>query len=396
MPELPDLSGIFNRPPEEIVEQFRSKGYAVSWNWRDVWQQSHSRAFTVAKAVNQNVLESIRGEVDKALAEGTTFRQFQKNLEPRLKELGWWGKREIVDPETGEVTEVQLGSPWRLKNIYRTNLTTSYAAGRYKVQEAATARRPWWIYRSALLPTTRDSHEKKHGTVARYDHPFWIENYPPNDWGCKCGVDSLSDRQLEARGLKPIEGDIEGIAGEGWDYNPGAAPWQPITPRQGSLSDFLPVTDDTFDTAGPLSEVDVKPGSLLSRQLDDEAYTNEFISRFGVSPKNPKVIDDVAGDPILISDVMFKDSDGNYRFEGGEYADMLAQTIQEPGEIWLDWLKSEAGYHLNRRYISGFDLDGRTEYLSFEVMDGNWLWRVLDPEEVNEYRSGFLRYKEEQ
>jgi len=228
MPEGIDIAALLNSPPEEIINQFESKGYQITWNWREMQREAHARAFTVAKAINLDVLKSIREEVESALANGTTFETFQKNLEPKLKELGWWGRKEIVDQETGEILDVQLGSAWRLKNIYRTNLSTSYSAGRFKTQKAAAERRPWWVYRAVQDASTRPSHEALHNTVVRHDDPFWDTHYPPNDWGCRCGVDSLSDKQLEARGYTVSTGDqIPNFAGEGWDYNPGQSYWQP-------------------------------------------------------------------------------------------------------------------------------------------------------------------------
>ncbi len=228
MPEPIDIAALLNSPPEEIINQFRSKGYQITWNWREMQKEAHARAFTVAKAMNMDVLKSIRDEVDAALANGTTFATFQKNLEPKLKELGWWGRKEIVDQETGEILDVQLGSAWRLKNIYRTNLATSFAAGRYKTQKKNAERQPWWAYRATMDAATRPSHSALHNTVVRHDDPFWDKNYPPNDWGCRCGVDSLSDAQLEARGYTVSTGDqIPDFAGEGWDYNPGQSYWQP-------------------------------------------------------------------------------------------------------------------------------------------------------------------------
>lgn len=230
MPELPSLAALFNSPPEAIVAQFRKKGYAISWNWQEVWQEANAHAFTVAKATDMEVLTVIREAVDDALANGTTFPEFQKNLEPKLKERGWWGRQEVVDPETGEVTEVQLGSPHRLKTIYRTNLSVSYSAGRYQAQIASAERRPWWVYRTAGDQNVRPSHDALKNTVLRYDDPFWDAHYPPNDWGCRCGVDSLSDRQLEKRKLKPTTGDkLQPFASKGWDFNPAKAVWQPLT-----------------------------------------------------------------------------------------------------------------------------------------------------------------------
>jgi len=230
MPEGLDIAALLNSPPEEIINQFKSKGYQITWNWREIEKEAHSRAFTVAKAMNMDVLQSIRTEVENAIENGTTFRTFQKNLEPKLKDLGWWGRKEIVDQETGEILDVQLGSPWRLKNIYRTNLSTAYSAGRYKLQKKVGERRPWWVYRAVMDESTRPSHAALHNTVLRFDDPFWQKNYPPNDWGCRCGVDSISDDQLEARGYTTTTGDkIPDFAGEGWGYNPGESYWNPDT-----------------------------------------------------------------------------------------------------------------------------------------------------------------------
>lgn len=226
MPERPNISFLLNKPPDEIISWFQSKGFAVSWNWRDVWKEKHQQAFTVAKATNMDVLKTIRDEVDRAISEGITVREFQKELEPTLKKLGWWGRQEVVDQQTGEVLEVQLGSPWRLKNIYRTNTQTAYARGRYQHQVETADRRPWWMYDAVGDANTRPSHAEMDGTVLPADDDWWDANYPPNGWGCRCSVRTLSDRQLEERGLRPTESAPD-IAEEGWDYNPGKTTFEP-------------------------------------------------------------------------------------------------------------------------------------------------------------------------
>lgn len=227
MPDRPNISFLLNKSPDEIVNWFEDKGYAISWNWRDVWQHEHKKAFTVAKAMNMDVLTTIREEVESALDDGTTLREFQKELEPKLKELGWWGREEIVDEATGEVIKVQLGSPWRLKTIYRTNMQTSYMRGRHQHQKKVSDRRPWWMYDAVNDSNTRPSHAAKDGTIKRHDDAWWDSNYPPNGWGCRCHVRTLSDRQMERRGLEPTEGTPDDIASEGWDYNPGSDDFEP-------------------------------------------------------------------------------------------------------------------------------------------------------------------------
>ena len=87
-------------------------------------EAAHARAFTVAKAARLDILSTIRGEVDRALADGITEREFVRTLEPRLRKLGWWGRQVVVSPE-GEAEMVRLGSPRRLKTIFRVNTRAS-------------------------------------------------------------------------------------------------------------------------------------------------------------------------------------------------------------------------------------------------------------------------------
>ena len=96
-------------PPREAVEFFRQKGYRMAFPAGHACQE-HAAAFTVAKAMRLDVLKEIRGATDRAIAEGTTFQDFRRTLGPQLQDKGWWGKREMVDPVTGETVNAQLGS----------------------------------------------------------------------------------------------------------------------------------------------------------------------------------------------------------------------------------------------------------------------------------------------
>lgn len=198
MPEPVDLSYAIKLDPEDAIAYFRAKGYAISWDWQDVWQAAHNKSFTVAKALEEDVLRDIRELVDEALAEGITFRDFQKQLEPKLRAKGWWGRKFIVDP-AGNVEKAQLGSPWRLRTIYDTNLQVAYSAGHRSEQLENIDSRPWWQYVGILDSRIRPAHRALHGLVFRFDDPFWQRFYPPNGWNCRCTVRALTRDQMQER-----------------------------------------------------------------------------------------------------------------------------------------------------------------------------------------------------
>ena len=187
-------------PPAEAVRYFRRKGFRIAFDWRDVWQEEHGVAFTVAKAMRDDILRDTREAVDEAIAEGTTLRDFRKRLEPILQAKGWWGRKVMTDPETGVARAVQLGSPRRLKIIFDTNMRTAHAAGRWHRIQQVKERRPYLRYVAVLDERTRHQHRTWHGTVRPVDDPFWDTHFPPNGWRCRCTVQQLSERDLQRFG----------------------------------------------------------------------------------------------------------------------------------------------------------------------------------------------------
>ncbi|AFL76226.1 phage minor head protein [Thiocystis violascens] len=263
------LRTLFQLPPEQAIRYLEAKGYSLTWNWWEMQREQHARAFTVAKLAKLDILQDIRGAVETALKEGKTERWFRKELEDTLRKKGWWGKQVDVDPVTGEAQLYQAGSRRRLQTIYRTNLQTAYMAGRQKQFDAEKARAPFVQYLAVMDSRTRPAHAALHGRVFRLDDPAWDTISPPNGFNCRCRARNLSQRELDARGLKvetdarveertpPGRPPVDPRTGEtpadwrqrgvsipdplspgdrkylwadmGWDYNPGrSAPWGDI------------------------------------------------------------------------------------------------------------------------------------------------------------------------
>lgn len=189
-------------PPAEAVAYFRQKGYRIGFDHRDVWQQEHQAAFTVAKAMQLDLLKDIRDQVDTALANGTTFADFKAALKPNLVKRGWWGQQQMTDPVTGESSTVQLGSPRRLKVIYDTNLRTAHAEGQWQRIQEAKATLPFLMYDHTPSEHERIEHKAWDGIVLPVDDPWWQAHYPVKAWGCKCRAIQVGQRQLDRLGLK--------------------------------------------------------------------------------------------------------------------------------------------------------------------------------------------------
>ena len=164
-----------------------------------MWNAEHAHAFTVAKAMQMDVLGDIHTAVTDAIRDGQTFRDFQKRLAPILQAKGWWGKKTMVDPATGEVKPVQLGSRRRLETIYRTNLRSAYAYGKWQ-RGQASSEHTHILYLNGPSANHREQHQAWHGTLLPKDDPFWNTHFPPNGWGCKCYTRFVTRRT--ARRLK--------------------------------------------------------------------------------------------------------------------------------------------------------------------------------------------------
>lgn len=216
------VAQMLNMTPEEAVAFMKEKGFEFTWGWREQLKINHAEVFTVAKAMRMDILQDIRGMINRALADGMGFREFQKELKPLLQKKGWWGKKLVDGPQGSNI--VQLGSPHRLRTIYETNLQSSYMAGRWKAQEENKDDRPYLQYIAILDSKTRPSHRALNGVIKKVDDPFWNSFYPPNGYSCRCRTRELTEEQYR-KATKKQTPDVK--PDEGFDSNPGKDKWEP-------------------------------------------------------------------------------------------------------------------------------------------------------------------------
>lgn len=204
-------------PFQQQVDFLQQKVRLPTESYKDLESFQHDRAFVAAGAMKADLLNDLQGAIVKAAKDGTGLKAFQDDFDNIIGKHGW-----LQDEAKGYTA-------WRAKIIYKTNMSASHAAGRYKQQTdpEMIKHRPYLMYRHNTIENPRQQHVKLNGLVLRADDPFWRVYYPPNGYGCNCTVDSLNERQLAALGKKgPDETPGFEIDNKGFDSAPGAT-WHP-------------------------------------------------------------------------------------------------------------------------------------------------------------------------
>lgn len=187
---------------KEAQAWFDDKALITSWEGKDFAPYHHVLAFTVAKMTQLDMLAEVKKGLSEALANGTTAREFQKNLKPYLQSRGWWGVQEVLDPN-GQPVKALLGSDRRLKQIFELNTQSAYMAGRWERIQKNKALLPFLKYLPSHAKKQRHEHKAYYGLVLPVDSPFWLSHYPPNGYACKCNVVAITRSQAERSGISP-------------------------------------------------------------------------------------------------------------------------------------------------------------------------------------------------
>lgn len=380
-------------PFKEAIAFYRDKIKLPTSGWTDIWEQQHSKAFVVAGAQSDALLEDLYNAIQDAKQNGGGYADFKERFQAITERHGW----------------SYNGSPgWRSRIIYDTNITQAYNAGRYVQMQAVKALRPFWQYRHTSVENPRLQHKAWDGLILSADDPFWDTHMPANGWGCKCRVDSLSryeaeqewakagktgpdtapeirwiDKTVGKNGSAPREVSTPEGIDPGFGYNVGKAYKEPMSPHPAGYEVFdaknLNKKGDyerqpNFDDILPPTQVD---SSWLHHQdTPPEVAVISFLDNFEADLNTAKVVLDKVETPITISKALFiggqdKESD-NFKWLSDpkksdriQYLNLLAKAIADPDEIWWQWERerSENGkWRLVRRYLKFYVIDGEAKY----------------------------------
>ena len=429
---LPDLKFAIGLEPAAAVEYLRSKNVQVSDRWHEVWQQAHARAFTVAGVARDDVLADIQTSLKNALAKGETFAQWRDGLNQTLENRGWIGRAGV--DKSGEFHGGKI-APHRLDTIFRTNMQSSYMAGRYEAQRANLADRPYWQYVAVLDGRTRPAHRALAGRTFRADDPFWRSFYPPNGFRCRCRVRALSQDQVgTGEGQTPLsesKGKLDTVhvpvnpgrawrmpvarfetapgkyvtPDVGWSYNPAEA--RALYDPAGFRADAPPGPAPSPDVVriapgqkkwsdyGRPHLRDVPPEQrqpappMLGAADSAEAARDVLANALGMSRQQPfRLIETPAGMQVLdyryLAHIVEKRQHLRER-----YAHYLIPALERPLEVWRT-LYDDATERL--RYIGVFDAEKDVLVVVRINRDGSIVWNLMQGTDkaLNSARAGRL------
>lgn len=408
-------------PFKEASDYFKQKISLPSKDWRDLEGRAHDRAFVIAGAIQDALLSDLRGSLQKAIDTGTTLEQFRKDFDAIVAKHGWSGW-------TGEDTD--RGRAWRTTVIFETNMRTAYAAGRYAQMTDPDVTRvyKYWRYQHGYYRrpnAPRLKHKSWDGTVLPWNDPWWDSHYPPNDWGCSCGVEVLSERDLKNDGISvdrapetlkrrmldpKTNAEImvpDGI-GLGWDHAPGKDWSQGLVPVELQLPLNLPVNENRARNLPPLSEI-AKPfkAKPLPEETSPDTAVAAFLSEFGAEAGKPALFKDAAGHAIVISDSLFQKAGGTSKADKNKrhlQFPLLAEALRDPDEIWISWeyrFKDKSS-RLVRRYIKS--APNGLGFSSFQWSTKEWTGTTVfnptldaggepNPDYLDDQRTGALLYR---
>ena len=346
---MPEISAV-SRPFKEAVDYFRNKVNLPTKTYRDIQHGAHTKAFVVAGATKEDLLADFRAAIDKAISKGTSLQEFRKDFDNIVKQHGW---------------SYNGSRGWRSKTIYATNIQTAYAAGRYKqmTDPDVLKRRPYWQYLVGDSKKHRKEHLKWNGLILPANDPFWETHYPPNGWGCKCRVRSLSENDLKRMGRKPDKApqgssDVH----PDWRYNIGEAAYgNPFIQHELNENGetkyvWKDVTSDTDkQELEPLQSKETKMKRIEKTETLEEC--RKMIEKImgGEKRKEYQRTDPTGAIVSIVPESLAK-----HIFERKHTQDIpfIPEIIENPSEIWVTFEKEKNGkYRIRKRYVARFNIE---------------------------------------
>lgn len=240
----------------EASRWFRKKLSISNAEWDSLSDRARQRAFSVGGVTQLELVQDVWTAIDKAVAKGTTFEEFQDDVAEKLA-AAWGGE-----------------APYLLETVFRTNVQACLNAGRFEQQNdpAVLALRPFLRFSAILDSRTTQVCSSAHGTVLPAGDPWWASHQPPLHHSCRSTAITLTDQQVaELGGVTDQPTDKSASPGFG---GPPSLEWAP------DVSKYSPELLDTF-----LARKDVPPEPPLKKPEHTADHWREVYRNHGFGPE---------------------------------------------------------------------------------------------------------------
>ena len=182
----------------EALQYAHSKKVVLPDEFYSMDLKTRQMATTVSFLSSLEQIETVIKAANKAIADGGTFKDFQKLV----------AESEIVLPKH------------YLDNVFRTNIQSAYGHGRWQQQQRNKDKRQYLMYSAINDSRVRPAHLALNRIVLSIDHPFWLTHYPPTGFRCRCTCIALTEAQALKYGITPDDKLPEVAEALDWSSHP--------------------------------------------------------------------------------------------------------------------------------------------------------------------------------
>ena len=192
------------RPFTEAIRWFQRLNVVTRATFNQLDAAAKRRAFTVANIHNQRQLEIAKAELTRQMQTGASLAGFSEALSERFTSAG-----------------MTVLNPSHVETVYRTNVVNAYNSGRHThmTQPSVLRTHGFWQIRTVNdgPPRQRNTHRAVHGWVLSASDSVWQRVFPPFGFNCRCRVVSLSNLDVERKGLRVrTGGEIRNLPDRGF------------------------------------------------------------------------------------------------------------------------------------------------------------------------------------
>lgn len=385
VPKLKPTTKVFR----EAQEHHRARVSVSSSELANLGGEARARAFWVSGlARHASVVETHR-LIDDAISKGGTIAEFRAGFTKMLADNG------------GAVI-----GPKRQNNIFRTNVSLAYGAGRMKQlsDPDIIAERPILMY--PLSPHDEDTSAiclRLEGFMAEHDSPVWRHIAPPNHFQERhMKLLSLSREQAAKRGTvwQQPEGSgeypvIDGqqiLPDPGFDHAPHllATDAQELARQWGELKGLRRAKSAANYDLEPLTDAGHRlPLPPASERVDLSGGWERLRKTIEVPEGlDETIVPDLLGDGVVVNRQSYDAIFG----ERPEMSPLLWDLLTNAGEVWMIPAETSAGVVAVKRYLAVIGDGDDILYLWAEQGPMGWLARggFASEEELEALRTGYL------